>query len=70
MSEQEMNNYRLTSLEEPSDEMLKQLMHEVAEEARIKNECSHQKLFQKLKEETIEQTAKWQSRIDALTLSL
>jgi hypothetical protein len=70
MSEQEMNNYRLTSLEEPSDEMLKQLMHEVAEEARIKNERSHQKLFQKLKEETIEQTAKWQSRIDALTLSL
>jgi 1,2-phenylacetyl-CoA epoxidase catalytic subunit len=70
MSEQEMNNYRLTSLEEPSDEMLKQLMHEVAEEARIKNEQSHQKLFQKLKEETIEQTAKWQSRIDALTLSL
>ena len=47
MSEQEMNNYRLTSLEEPSDEMLKQLMHEVAEEARIKNERSHQKLFQK-----------------------
>ena len=40
--------------EEPSDEMLKQLMHEVAEEARIKNERSHQKLFQKLKEETIE----------------
>ena len=70
MSEQEMNKYRLTSLEEPSDEMLKQLMHEVAEEARIKNERSHQKLFQKLKEETIEQTAKWQSRIDALTLSL
>lgn len=70
MSEQEMNNYRLTSLEEPSDEMLKQLMHEVADEARIKNERSHQKLFQKLKEETIEQTAKWQSRIDALTLSL
>ena len=70
MSEQEMNNYRLTSLEEPSDEMLKQLMHEVAEEARIKNERSHQKPFQKLKEETIEQTAKWQSRIDALTLSL
>ena len=68
MSEQEMNSYRLTSLEEPSDEMLKQLMIEVAEEAKIKSEQAHQKLFQMLKEETEIQTAKWQTRIDALTI--
>ena len=43
MSEQEMNSYRLTSLEEPSDEMLKQLMIEVAEEAQIKSEQALQK---------------------------
>ena len=31
MSEKEMNSYRLTSLEEPTDEMLATLMKEVAE---------------------------------------
>lgn len=68
MSEQEMNGYRLTSLEEPTDEMLKQLMIEVAEEAKIKSEQAHKKLFQRLKDETEKQTIKWQARIDALTI--
>lgn len=34
MSEEQMNNYRLTSMEEPDDERLAQIMREVAEEAR------------------------------------
>lgn len=34
MSDSEMNNYRLTSMEEPGDERLAQIMQEVAEEAR------------------------------------
>ena len=34
MSEAEMNAYRLTSMEEPGDERLDQIMREVAEEAR------------------------------------
>ena len=34
MTEIEMNNYRLTSMEEPGDERLAQIMREVAEEAR------------------------------------
>ena len=34
MSEKEMNSYRLTSLEEPTDEMLTTLMKEVAEYIR------------------------------------
>ena len=33
MSEKEINAYRLTSLEEPTDEMLAYIMHEAAEEA-------------------------------------
>lgn len=37
MSEAEMNSYRLTSLEEPGDERLAQIMREVAEEARESN---------------------------------
>ena len=34
MSEAEMNSYRLTSMEEPGDERMAQIMREVAEEAR------------------------------------
>lgn len=34
MSEAEMNSYRLTSMEEPSDERMAQIMREVAEDAR------------------------------------
>lgn len=33
MSEQELNAYRLTSMEEPTDEMLSAIMKEAAEEA-------------------------------------
>ena len=31
ISEKELNSYRLTSMEEPTDEMLTQIMHEAAE---------------------------------------
>lgn len=34
MSESEMNSYRLTSLEEPGEERMAQIMREVAEDAR------------------------------------
>ena len=36
MTPQPIDNYRLTSLEEPTDEMLAQLMREAAEEAKQK----------------------------------
>lgn len=34
MSEKMMNSYRLTSMEEPGDERMAQIMREVAEDAR------------------------------------
>jgi len=37
MSEKEMNSYRFTSMEEPTDEMLFTLMHEVGEDVRASN---------------------------------
>lgn len=37
MSETEMNSYRLTSMDEPGDERLEQIMREVAEEASENN---------------------------------
>lgn len=36
MPEKEMNSYRLTSMEEPTDQMLATLMKEVVEEAKKK----------------------------------
>lgn len=37
LSPNEMNSYRLSSLEEPGDERMAQIMKEVAEEARESN---------------------------------
>ena len=34
MSEEQMNSYRLTSMDEPGDERMAQIMREVAEDAR------------------------------------
>lgn len=36
MPEKEMNSYRLTSMEDPTDQMLATLMKEVVEEAKKK----------------------------------
>lgn len=45
-----MNSYRLTSLEEPTDEMLTTLMKEVAEEAKTVNRKKlHKKFFQEIR---------------------
>ncbi len=45
MSNQTIDTYKLTSLEEPSDEILSQLMKEVAEEAKRKGEEANRKFF-------------------------
>lgn len=50
MSEKEMNTYRLTSMDEPTDEMLATLMKEVAEEAKRKGEEATEQFFKRLDE--------------------
>lgn len=50
MSEKEIDQYRLTDLEEPTDEMLAFIMHEVAEEARRTNEEAHKLYFAQIRE--------------------
>ena len=45
-----MNTYRLTSMEEPTDEMLATLMKEVAEEAKRKGQVATDKFFKRLDE--------------------
>lgn len=51
MSEQELNSYRLTSLEGPTDEMLSAIMKEAAEDARKRGEEANRNFFEKLREE-------------------
>lgn len=45
MTTKDINDYRLTDMEEPTDEMLSQIMREAAEEARISNEEATRKFF-------------------------
>lgn len=59
MTQKEMNSYRLTSMEEPSDEHLSALMKEVAEEARKKSEEAHKNYFRKMYKNIREQKKEW-----------
>ena len=45
---QTIDTYRLTSMEEPSDEILSQLMKEAAEEAKRKGEEATARFFNQL----------------------
>ena len=45
-----LNNYRLTGLEEPSDELLAALMKEVAEEAVRKRRQARSEYFKHLRD--------------------
>ena len=49
MTEKELNAYRLTSLEEPTDEMLSYIMKEAAAEAQAETQAAHKKLFAEIK---------------------
>ena len=49
MSEKELNAYRLTSMEEPTDEMLSCIMKEAAEEARNRWEQAEKSFFDHLR---------------------
>ena len=59
MSTTDINSYRLTSMEEPTDEMLSQIMKETAEDAKQKAESAHQKFFDSLRKEIKNKEAVW-----------
>ena len=59
MSESEMNSYRFSSGEEPSDEMLCQLMKEVAQEVNESNEKVLCSFFESLRKEANEIRKTW-----------
>lgn len=51
MERQTIDTYKLTSMEEPSDEVLSQLMQEAATVARRKSAEAHRLYFLKLQQE-------------------
>ena len=59
MAPQTIDNYRLTSMVEPSDEVLAQLMHEAAEEASRTNREATARFFNQLKQDAAKITATW-----------
>lgn len=64
MSEAEMNSYRFGRGEEPTDEMLAQIMREVAADAKASNEEARKRYFDELQTGIDEQQAKWANRIN------
>lgn len=45
-----IDTYKLTSMEEPTDEVLSQLMREAAQDAQKANEQATQRYFEKLRQ--------------------
>lgn len=48
MTTKDINSYRLTDLEDPTDEMLAQIMKEAAEDARKANEEATKRFFDEI----------------------
>ena len=56
---QTIDTYKLTSMEEPSDEILAQIMHEAAVDAKKKGEAAHKLYFDHLRKYASEQRRQW-----------
>ena len=61
ISEKELNSYRLTSMEEPTDEMLAQIMHEGAEIYREEYEDTKKKVINMIREASNQAAHKYQT---------
>ena len=61
ISEKDLNSYRLTSMEEPTDEMLAQIMHEAAEIYNRENEDTKKKVINMIREASNQAAHKYQT---------
>lgn len=64
MSEKEMNSYRFVSGQEPTDDMLSQLMKEVAAEANYENQKATEAHFSQMCRNMAAKKEKWSERIN------
>lgn len=67
MSLKELNSYRFLSGQEPSDEMLGQLMHEVTVEVVARRQKADATYFSQMKLNVEIKRQKWEERIDSVT---
>ena len=66
MSEKELNSYRFTPYEEPTDEMLCQIMKEVAEEARQSKQRATEAYITAMLRDIAAKREKWAERIKSI----
>lgn len=66
MSEEQMNSYRLTSMEEPGDERMAQIMHEVAEDARESNYRAAEQVTARIEAATLAAQARVEETLRSL----
>lgn len=64
MSEKELNAYRFSPEQEPTDEMLEQIMREVAEEARTSNQKATEEHWKQMRQNVLTKQAKWAKDIE------
>ena len=64
MSEKEMNSYRFGVGQEPTDEMLEQVMKEVAQEARESSKKAADAHFEQMRRNIAIKREKWAKQIN------
>lgn len=69
MAKQTIDTYKLTSLEEPSDEILSQLMREVAEEAKRKGEEANRRFFENMMAQAKIEIQEWNRKYGQMNQS-
>ncbi len=66
MSEEQMNSYRLTSMEEPGDERMAQIMREVDEDARESTRRAAKRVAAGIEVASKEAQEKWGDTINKI----
>ena len=66
MSEKEMNAYRFGTGQEPTDEMLEQVMKEVAQEARESSKKAADAHFEQMRRNIAAHREQWSDRINSI----
>ena len=66
MSEKEMKSYRFGRGQEPTDEMLEQVMKEVAQEARESSKKAIDAHFEQMRKNIANNRMQWAERINSI----
>lgn len=67
MSEQELNSYRFASHEEPTDEMLGQIMKEAVQDAIARQEQAMRLYHEEMEKQRVLLHARWDAKLKSLS---